>query len=329
MLQQITLTLLTIGSLAVQQDDASDTQANTSQPPLLSLSDLSIQHYTPVHVEGSQLYELAEGMVGRNFYLKERGGWRGDPVSNLTVVGETLLLYDTEEYLKRMQQTLIAIDLPSVESTTVDEDPVITFHYAPRHLSRSDLRSILPGMSRNAFMANERNFLVVRDKASVVAELKTLLEEVDVPADQVLVTAYLVRGWTLGDETPSLPTELTEHLSRLVPGLPLEFAGFAMLRSTVMPVRSSGSAGVYQGPPLKLKLTGSGPSEDYLLSFRPSAYDRETGTLTVEDCQLNQQVETGLDGVFSTNTVFRGDEYTVLGATGAKPIFVVVRLTRV
>jgi hypothetical protein len=328
-LAPISLCLLALaGPLAQQeQPDAHGRQPGHAAylrppegPPLLSQADLKIQYYTPANLDAYELADIVGGMVGRTFYLTERGGYTGDPIDNMTIVGDMMLLYDTPEYLGRMLETLAAVDQPVEREQRAPADPWVTFHYTPRYLSMSDLYSIAEGLSSNLSMAGERRILVVQDNASTIAELEELLREVDVPEDQVLVTAYLVRGRRTGEQGPPLPVDLAEHLGRLVPGLELEVAGFAMLQSAAVP---------RGGQALRLRLSGSGPEEDYYLSFAPTAYDRETGSLSVERCELEQSTSAGHVTVFSTNTVFRGAEYTVLGATGANPVFVVIRLSRV
>jgi hypothetical protein len=313
MLQYITPTILALGALGAQDQNAAQ-----NGPPVFSIHDLGIQHYEPIHVPAWELMDLASGMVGRTFYLDERGGHMGDSIENLTMVGESLLLYDTSDYLVQMMAALELIDLPRPVEPEVEEDLWETFHYTPRYLSMEDMWSILENFGSNLSMAGERRIVVVQDEASTVREIKTLLEQVDVPEDQILVTAYLVRGWQTNENGTPLPAELAEHLGRLVPGIQLEAAGFAMLQSSVRPRADRD---------LSLQLSGSAPLEQYYLSFAPTAYDRETGSLTVENCELTQSTSAGPRVVFSTHTVFRGGEYTVLGATGAKPMFVVVRLT--
>ena len=320
MLHHLALMLLTVSPLALQDQEHQG-------PAVYALSELSIQRYDPTHVSATMMHHIAQGIVGRSFYLKERGGVRGQPIDNMVQMGDSLLLYDTADYLARMQAALEAIDVLQETERPEPDDERVTFHYTPRHMSMSDLLSIVEGMSSYMTMARERHVLVVHDRQSVVNEIKTLLAEVDVPVEQVLVTAYLVRGWNSTVEAsgskatgPGLPADLKEHLGRLVPGLEFESAGFAMLQTAVLPSRN-GQVG--------LQLIDVGQGAEFSLSFAPTAYDSQTGSLSVEDCSLTALTQSGTQRIFSTNTVFRGGEYTVLGATGAKPMFVIVRLTKV
>ena len=70
-----------------------------------------------------------------------------------------------------------------------------------------------------------------------------------------------------------------------------------------------------------MNLNGDG----YGLRFHPLAYDTETGSLSVEDCALLYYQDVS----FTTNTVLSADQYTVIGATGAKPIFVVIKVRKI
>jgi hypothetical protein len=333
MLQIFAFTLLALSPLPQQAGGTGNltpqhpAYPQQNGPPVFSQAELQIEYYTPAHIGTYELQEIVGGMVGRTFYLSERGGYSGDSIDNMSIVGEAILLYDTPEYLERMRETFAAVDRPVESEKRAVDDPWLTFHYTPRYLSMADLYSLAESLTNNISVAGERRILVVHDRTSVIQEIETLLAKVDVPEDQILVTAYLVRGWdpvvraeAPGDGGPPLPADLASHLGALVPGIEFEVAGFAMLQSAAVP-RSDLD--------LKLRLTGSGPTEDYYLSFAPTAYDRQTGSLSVESCELAQNTNAGPRVVFSTNTVFGGAKYTVLGATGAKPIFVVVRLAQV
>ena len=67
-----------------------------------------------------------------------------------------------------------------------------------------------------------------------------------------------------------------------------------------------------------------------MFTFRPIAYDAQTGSLSVSRCGLFQPDTPSLDErtYFQTSAIFRGGEYTVLGAVGTEPVFLVVRVTK-
>jgi hypothetical protein len=66
-------------------------------------------------------------------------------------------------------------------------------------------------------------------------------------------------------------------------------------------------------------------------SFVPEAFNADTGELTLSQCQFNLQLAPERAGQnetshsFTTNLTFRSGEYVVLGAVGARPIFVVLK----
>ena len=185
----------------------------------------------------------------------------------------------------------------------------------------SDRESNYPNLS----VARERGLLVVRETPDRLKEIHELLKRIDTPKPQVLITCQLIRGGK-DIEAGALTGELYAHMEKLVPGFRFDQVGFGMLQSAVVP-----------GGMVSLKLdTNYGDS--YELSFQPVALEQETGTLSVANCTLFKQrrqaqgaVHAGDSRVrvFSTDTMFRGNEYTVLGASGMDPIFVVVRVVPV
>ena len=87
-------------------------------PPLVSLTELRLIHYPPQHVSVYDLEQVVTRMVGRQFYVKERGGFAGHPVSNVSVLGDSLILYDTVDYLEVMNQVIPSLDQPGAQLPT-------------------------------------------------------------------------------------------------------------------------------------------------------------------------------------------------------------------
>jgi len=143
-----------------------------------------------------------------------------------------------------------------------------------------------------------------------------LLEKADRPQRQVLVTCYLLAGG-VGLDSAGVPAELAQHLGKLVPDFGFRRIGFAMLQSSVAP------SGL-------VRLKFDGPQRTgYTFTFFPTAFDRETNSMTVERCSLEWSGGEESTVIFSTSTVLRGGEYTVLGASGADPVFLAVRISPV
>jgi hypothetical protein len=247
----------------------------------------------------------------------------------MSVLGDNVVLYDTEVYVTRMLASLKELDQPGPGADQGNSAQLMTIEYTPNFISLDVALSALGSFQRhvsdrestyqNISFARERGLLVVRETKDRLAEIEALLMRIDTPKPQVLITCYLVRG---GDTAGDLPEELSSNLEKLVPGFRFEQVGFGMLQSAVVP-----------NTLVSLKLdTNYGDS--FELSFAPIAFDQATSSLSVANCTLfkrGAQAGTVSAGdarsrVFSTDTLFRGNEYTVLGASGMDPIFVVIRV---
>ena len=74
-----------------------------------------------------------------------------------------------------------------------------------------------------------------------------------------------------------------------------------------------------------------GGKGDGNFSFVPAAFNPDTGEITLSQCQFTLQLQPEKEGEpasthsFTTNLTFKSGEYVVLGAVGARPIFVVLR----
>ena len=152
--------------------------------------------------------------------------------------------------------------------------------------------------------------LIVKVKEPQPAERARLRE------GQVLFTCYLLEA-SQGGASEGVPQELVTHLGKLLDGLSFRSIGFAMLRSGVSP-----------GRPISLSVD-SAQNVRFELKFEPIAFDPASGTVSVQRCSVFMTERTAAGGpnsMLTTDTVFRGGEYTVLGATGqaSKPVFFVV-----
>ena len=315
------LLLLTL-PLAVQ---AAPSQGGEAPPPrgpdLVSFSELSMARYQPQNIDPESLAELAQQIVGRRFFVVERGGYQGEPVMNVQLLGKTLVLYDVPDYLKRMTTLLAELDRPASGAAPAPApEPFITWEYTPRYLSMDAVVELLRPLEQttvyqrsNLTLSQERRLLVVFDRPKRVNEIRELLARLDVPQDQVTITCWLLRGGSTGADQGKLPPALTEHLSRLVPGQSFRSIGFALLQSSVDTEQ-----------PISMQLAAPTDGPPYFLDLRPLAYDRESGSLTVSGCSLANAP--GAVGLFSTSVLLRGGEYTVIGASGPEPVLVALRV---
>jgi hypothetical protein len=256
-------------------------------------------------------------------------------------MADRVLVYDDARYVDVVLDTLKKIDKPNESET---EGPIVR-EYAPRYIGLEAAASALASFDnraggnqmlhepRNITRFHDRNVLVLRDSEKRVAEMAALLASLDHPEPQVILTCYFVRGGATGDET-GLPKDLVGNLEKLVPGLRFSSVGFGLLRTSVVSERR-----------IELRVEAAGGA--FELSLQPVAFDPETANLTVQHCRLARDVpgaptnadasvssqplpdaqsQQGRRQVFSTNALLRGGEYTVLGASGAEPLFLVLHL---
>jgi len=313
--------LVLVAPLAALGGQDAEPPARANQPPLVDLADLKIVQYQPEHADVYELEELVFEMVGREFYVVERGGYGSSPVANVRVLGSGLILYDEPAQLERMQAALKELDRPREAEPEPQREPLEVMHYVPRFLSLDAISVALKSFQRevddgDAYIDNfsrsrERSLFVVRETPERMGEIRGVLERIDVPAPQIVVTCRLVRGEP-GDEDAGVPDELLKHLKTLLPQMGFRAAGFSMLQTSVDP-----------GQHYKLGLQDDRGAA-YELSFAPVAYDGKTHSLSVAQCRLEDVEEDRT--LFTTATILRGGEYTVLGATGAQPLFAVVRI---
>ena len=292
------------------------------ESPLLRLDDLTLVQYRPANLGAEELYHFSFDLVGRYFWVEERGGLQGNPIENLSVLGREIVVYDTEPYVRRVLELFHKLDVPHEEEEAAA--PLLeTIQYRPRYLTLESAHSALGSYNRvlrsqetggaggpNISAMRERGLLVIRDRLETLAEIRGLLARLDVPEPQVLITCYLLADG--GREDAGLPPELAQNLGALLPGFRFQRMGFAFLQVAATP-----------GDDVELDL-GNG----YQLSLEPRAFDTETGSLTVRQCSLRRRVADSTQRVFTTSTILRGGEYTVLGAGGSDPVFVALGVAR-
>lgn len=287
--------------------------------PVLSTADLSIQQYLPKNVRAEALYLSLKNTIGRELFIEERGGLSSTPIQNLRTLGDTVIIYDTAEYGQRILGMCEKLDRATAKSEAGEAVSTISYH--PRHMGLLAAQDLLrPFFSsrrdRGASLVVHGGMVVMHDSHSRLEEMLALLEKADQPQPQVLVTCYLLAG-SPGHDSQGVPAELVEHLGRLIPDTGFRRVGFAMLQSSVAP---SGM----------VKLKFDGPQRTgYTFSFFPSAFDPETNSMTLQPCSLEWTGDEESTVIFSTSTLLRGDEYTVLGASGADPVFLAVRISPV
>ena len=308
-----------------------DPQVPVPQPPgpiVQSLGELVTASFRPERVDAERLEDLLHGMIGRSYFVTERGGLQSEPVDNIWRLGDQILIHDSRGYVERVLELCRTLD--QLESAAPASTVLTTLELRPRYVTiETALEALRPfgrlvevdGQRRdNIHAVLERSLLVVRDTAENLAEMTAVLERVDQPRPQVLFTCTLLAAGEPQPRDPALPVpqDLAQHLDRLLPGVRFSPIGFSVLRSSVAP-----------GAEVRIRIEGA-RGVAYTIEMRPVAYDPETGALTVSSCELHSQQSDGTYvEEFGTSAVFRRGESTVLGSTGDAPVFLVVRVESV
>jgi hypothetical protein len=294
-----------------------------------------IFYYNCKHRDAFDILDIADELFGRSVLKTDNRG-RPETTHNIHVLDESrIIVFDVADHAKRVLTLLDELDVETPESARDAIEPdeeLVSVEYRPRYLGISDLidalipfqRSLDPG-AENISVLHDSGRLILRDYPEQLEEMRSLLKTIDVPDQQVELTCYILRGAT--EETPKsslAPADLTENLARLVPYTGFELASMGVLRMTT----------AANSPSVSLHMPGT--DEEYDLSLRIGAYDHptdpgatngssNTGVLTLNQCSVMQEGDMGRIELFSTTTSIAAGEYAVMGASGAEPIFVVLR----
>jgi hypothetical protein len=254
---------------------------------------------------------------------------------HFSVLGETLLIQAQASLMPEVLALVEQVDRNYAtrgERAAIDEEQVI---YKLKYVSLNAVREALRFMDR-AFMPNqpataptglsigyveERGVILVRGSSADVAQAVAILAELDVAPPSLMLTCYLVQAST-EESSPRLPAALVRDLAALVP-----YKGFELLSSGMLP--SNG------GSELGLDVELAGDRGEFNLTMRPAAYDPKLGLLSLSQIKFQMSLNETVDGKrqrtqrsFATSTSLATDKFTVLGAVGADPVFVVVRMTQ-
>lgn len=282
-------------------------------------STLVVEYYQPTKASARDLAVAMQQLAqaGEAYY--------GLPA--FVVYGDTLLVKEDEERMPETLATLRRLDGAFVEEPGWKEPVVETFRYQVRHVP---LNSVLDGL-RGAFQGaprgpvapsigsiDDRSTVVFRGSSEDVKEVRQLVEALDVPLPQLLITLYIIEGVEKADADPRLPADLARDLATLVP-----YEAFSALS---MGILSNDTVS-----PLELQTTTRGDGGEFELKMYPQAYDGETGTLTLGKIEFEAMMFDASAGKknrlsFHTSTSLRRGQYTVLGAVGSDPVFVVAKM---
>lgn len=304
---------------------AQDAHTPHEQPGLAKYdaSELELLHFEPRHTHPAELAKMARKLFGRSFFVSDGGAAHGAPVENIQMIGDRLLIFDEAARLKSMLSRLHTLDAVS-EGTdaTANHEVYETQTWSPGHVSLRDAQSALNSYRRalpyaasvgNITTVDERNMMILRDTKENLAEMRAVLEQLDHPAPELMVSAMIVQGRTSapGADAPPLPAELTDNLKLLVPYEHFELLSLGFVRTSTR----VGNVEIAM------------PADDeryYQFGLRPDSYDAQAGALTAQlRFSGNDRRE------IQTRTQIPVNEYTVVGASGRDPLFLVIKLTPV
>lgn len=272
--------------------------------PVVSLGELVLERYQVMHVDAEELFQI--GIVGRYYCVKENG----DSQFSLRLLGSTILIYDTKEQVQRARELLAKLDVAEQGESSA---PWQAVEYKPHFISVDSVLKAIDDVVGDVSRVEQRGLVVMRSTRSGIEAAMELLKRIDVPDRQVLLSCQLIEVGS-ASQGPALPRELADNLQKLLPGNTFTPVGLAMLQTSVN-----------SKTPVSVQIESTG--KRYHFAFLPVAFDESTSSLTVSDCRLVEQADGAPRELFSTSTVLRGGEYTVLAATGATPRLLVVRVT--
>ncbi len=291
--------------------------------------EVSVSLYSPDYVHVSDLFGSLQRVHGRSFFLRENGLSQVPP-SNLQIVGDGLLIYDTPTYSAKILATLETIDVPGAKQPRsngmLSVSDLELYEFAPRHVPLSALRHALAPFSHHytvtagsqtppinvstVTVSEDLGMVVVRDRPQTVEEIKSFLDRIDVPSPHVTLTCMVIQA-THDPQAEAPPVELTRHLSQLLPYEHFEMLTMGLVTSSV------------KADELEMNMQVDGQAS-CTLELRPEAYDASTGQLTLSRAEFSFPGRAN----FGTQITLTPDEYMVLGAAGPRPIFVVLRMAR-
>ena len=293
--------------------------------PTFELRELSLIQYRPQHVQAGMLMTVVQRMLGRHMQVVERGRVVS-PLPNLSELAGTILIYDTQEYSARVLEMLKALDQAPQEPEEVEDMSQyseIMVEYTARNVPVNYLNSALGSFGDiYDFSVVGNRMITARIPEYAKATFLEFMERVDQPDPCVLLTCYLLTGSdsAVKGNGPQPPAEVVQSLKSILPGLEFRSIGFSMVQSTIS-----------EGRQIHLGVSGSDDMR-YELKFSPLAFDVQSGDMNVLNCELRRHKESGEGGrgqnapqlMLITDTVFRGNQFTVLGASGQDPVFVVI-----
>lgn len=323
------------GTSFAQEKEAS----KRTEHPSYSRQELQLE-YIKVKNDAHQIYSTARALQGRQMRIVADGQKVSAP--NLQLVGNSILVYETPAGMKRVIDVIKSLDKAlSTENEAKSDLEFASFRlvYASTHTAEQAIKAVLnhdltSSSQRRSSVTSVPKIGVIHVRArakemKLVREIIPLLDQKD---QQVTMTCLLIQG-NETESTSGLPSDLIANLSKLT-----NFNHFKLLTSGM--VRTSTNS---------IKGIGIDMAEkDFSANFmtKPGTYNRSSKTLNFHEISLRTQTVTRnaagggkkpgskgsfrsaypLTQSFSTSGSISADQYTVIGAFGMKPIFVVLKM---
>ena len=334
-LRTFALSLVLAAPVAALQITEQHSRSRAGQDTTMNSSDVALTRFTPQNANANELLNAMQRMYSRTIYVSDVTG--DQPISNLFTIGDSLLIYDRPSYAQRVLDALTVLD---AGSDAPQDERLQLFEYTPSHISLEAARDALTPFRRDLLITDpsrrtsmavpnmstviERGQLVVRDTNENIQQMRDVLARLDVPQAQMLMRCWILRADPRAERT-NAPLELIDNLMTLTGEPNFNLIASGMVRSAVT-----------GGLPISLNMNAEG--ERFELMLVPSAHDADSGSISFSRCSFNHSsyITTAVSGgstrsewrtteVFSASTDVRGGEYTVLGAAGANPTYVVLR----
>jgi hypothetical protein len=318
--------LLSLALLLALHTPASAQQASptfTPDLPVVPADQLVLEYLTVPNGVDTEVLGALMRLHRRDILVENGDGSLRGPLSNFQSADDSLLLYDTADYVAKVKDTLAKVTGAVPKPVDV---ALRTEVYVPRFVEVGRLVRLLDPLqrsvstrsasgrgwdeSRNITFQESPSMIVLNDTPEQVTRMLELLARIDQAPPQVLVTCWLVRGSFEDQGLYGLPPELVENLKKLLPYSHYGLVTTAMVRTSVMAGMERSLSGTYDA------------GGDFRLQMRPGAADMAGKRLAFERIEF-----TSSEGhSFDTSAVLGFDDFTVLGAAGSEPLLVVLQV---
>ena len=319
-------------------------------PSVWDETKLGLDVYTPRNTSSNELLHIVREMTDTKilYYTKLPTGVLDERRRDRFVqIRDAIGVQDFDDGRKQAIQLLKDMDdligqQRAQQKQQPEPEPAETTIYRPKALAITTLEEILlrQVLDLSVTPVHETNSLLLSGTKQRIDHALALLRDIDQAGQQFLLHCLLVEA----DPDPDpdgLPQELRAGLAELMPGVSYDLAGSSLVRGSVAPtaqIEVRTKMGRAPGPTI--------PPPQFEFSARPTAYDSETGTLSLRKCQFElqqpmtqvtvtgggQQV-TNFSGYSSehlgTDLSLRRDEYAVIGALGSDQKLIVLRFEAV